>query len=1302
MARPEAVALGGFVPVQEDLRRAIASLVQFTRGCERSGCEKEKTYYVADPCAGDGEGIFSLAKHWVLNGVKESGQPLQDPSRPEQWDDHIRFFLCEMELKRAMKLIAQAKRFVYWNVAHQGDAFLIDNDPDDDGVDVLWHNPPYDFDRNAFTNDNRKRLEERWLARFGPLVAEDGVLLHYVPYYALGASAETIGRHFQQVTCYRVPKPFWEEYHQVVLVGRRRSTLAFPDPGVVRLVEMWSKDPSTIPELPIRGFADAPYKVAWTHKRAPRWEMGSLDSAALLDRYVPWMMSTRAGKLIPIPNVEPERPYTDLMAPRVRLGCDPRPAHIALAAGAGVLSGVELVPDAGQSGPSVLLKGVHRRTYKHLRFRERDGKCVGEERQHHPELHMSVLRLDTGEFRTLSPTTTPSGSEHFEQWTVGDLLARYSQSMLAAFRERCELIYDSRTKNAGPAKFERLSNEPLYAAQEDAVRASLRLLQEKDRSVLLLGEIGVGKTRIALTTAWYQLGGKGRVLVIVPPTLIDEWKSEIRKTITAARVHVVRTVEDIEMVAALPSDAFHVILLTKEDAKLGHAWEGVTVCPKCGHHQTKTKEEAAERRARCERVIVEPINESAEIALRLAEGFATACPNAQLWGVVQTTGGRIVRRARQSTSSSWRDRLYLLKGLARQVRHLIYRSDYRIRTKTVSAWYSFLHAVGEEKFIYDEAMALFRSTLSARKEAPQDLAELHRIAIQALLLLPPFSPWFHTAITEISGYRTLDHWNKSVPFCSSWRTVVSANKALRSGILDLKTFQLQEFSLTPEGEPTYGKRPWRSDAAFNFFIEIITGMAVWTKESTCGERLFQAIGRPAKVPLSQYIIKRHPNLFDFLILEEAQHYGTNANSAQSKAAQQLLSVRLRKRIPTMALTGTVMNGYAKSLFVVMWYLSSAFREEFDQNQSGEFERRYGFLVQVLEMVDEKKQVVVYGTHSDRVTVRARTAHSAPGVLPFAVLRFLLPNAVTIQLSDLEINLPPCIEKLVGSVPNKDQRKRGQAMEDAILDKIASDRFKEGRVGRLFGALAHQPRYYDHATSDTGNRPDGSWTVAYPEDASVSENERLVARWPGLSPELLLPKEEDLLSFLRERLAQGRNAVVAVSRVTLAQRLVRILGAELGVKIVYLDTKKVSARARRSWIEAQKDKGVRILVTSPAAIPEGLNVLVGYFTAVAMFDDPNNNPTILRQFRGRFVRIGMTGLVDFWTFVYKKTTQEYANDLLQQKRIIATATDGLDASSAFEVAGVGESVVFESDLSKVLHTKMLEERARTHEVEARGG
>ena len=1269
MARPESVALGGYYPAPEEVLPAIASTVGVT-------VSDDEDLHVMDPCAGAGYAVRGLTDLWVANVVPRWGQ--------KNCRNRVRIYACELEAKRAEQAVATlrwSRHAVDCSKVVHGDAFLLVNDPGS-SVHILWHNPPYDHDREL------GRLEERWLRRFGPMVTIGGALLHFVPFYALTASAETIGRHYDRVWCFRLPAPHWDAFKQVVLVGRRRHSLATPDPEVVAKVRAWGASAAAIPELPIEGLREPCFTLQTKLTvRPPKWERGTIDLAALLANYEPWTMTDRAGRRLPIPNVEPEGAYADLMAPRIRIACPPRPSHIADACGSGVLSGAMLRPDPGQEGPDLLLKGVHRRGFAHLGWKMKGDQKMAEERQHRPELQLSILDLARGEYHTLKPTVEPTQAHSPAEWSVGDLLLRYSGSMLAAMRDRCDLVFDPTRAADRELVVWPICPQPLMGAQENAVRASLRLLAEPDRSVILLGEIGVGKTRISLITAWHQLGGRGRILVVVPPVIVGEWRAEVGKALPDARVVVVSTVEDVDALAASEPDGLEVVLLSKEAAKLGHEWEGVAACPRCGAGQEETASRIAERRGTCEAVRETPGNEAARIVAMLAEHLGTVVPDAQLQSVVRRVGGRILQKA-AGGAGDWLSRVWVLRSVLAPLRRLICKAavDWETQHVYLFAWVSALQALADDELVIREAMALFRMTLTQRNAGSVSNAvlDVRKFAALALLLLPPGSPFIRSTLAEMERYEGTDYHDRVSPLLdrSTPSLVLNLDRRRRNGEKEVGIYPLAAFGAAGD-EPTYGGRQRGSYEALCFAIERLCARAVWVESEPCGEPLFQAVPRPTRrVPLAGYIMKRHPRFFDFLIIDEA-HVAANKDSAQSRSIQQLLSLQMRRRIPVIAMTGSVMNGYAKSLFVLLWHLSAAFRTEFDYSDHGEFERRYGFLVQVVEQVNEKKERVAFGTVSDRVTTRSRTTGSAPGVLPTAIMRYLLPKAVTVQLSDLEHELPPCVEELVLVRPTEEQRKAATRMENSILTACGRDRFKAGRNGKLFGALGNLPRYYDHATSDVGNGPDGAWTVAYPEGTDVSDNEREVDREEGKDPAVLLPAERELLSRTKVALSEGRNVVVATTRSALAARLTTLL-RKLSVRVSLLDAKKVGAAKRRDWITAEREAGTRILVCNPAALPVGLNNLVGYFSRVAIFDDPNNDPTLLRQFRGRFVRIGMTTDVALWVFVYEGTLQEDANDLLQKKRVVATATDGIDASAAFEVAGVGERTAFEADLGKALY------------------
>ena len=123
------------------------------------------------------------------------------------------------------------------------------------------------------------------------------------------------------------------------------------------------------------------------------------------------------------------------------------------------------------------------------------------------------------------------------------------------------------------------------------------------------------------------------------------------------------------------------------------------------------------------------------------------------------------------------------------------------------------------------------------------------------------------------------------------------------------------------------------------------------------------------------IEKSHPDLFDLLVLDEA-HEMANDGTAQERAAHRLTALGL----PTLMLTGSVMNGYAESLFANLWALSRRFREEFRRDDRADFVARYGFRKRIVEDRDKDGAVVAFGSNG-RITVAMPRATSAKAKRP---------------------------------------------------------------------------------------------------------------------------------------------------------------------------------------------------------------------------------------------------------------------------------------------------------------------------------
>ena len=127
---------------------------------------------------------------------------------------------------------------------------------------------------------------------------------------------------------------------------------------------------------------------------------------------------------------------------------------------------------------------------------------------------------------------------------------------------------------------------PPLGAQEHALRGAALCLRE-NRSLLVIGEMGVGKTYIALGAA--HAAGMRNILVICPPHLVQKWKREVEMTIPGARARIVHRITDLKQLPQ-PDDGGppSITIMSRETAKLSYRWEpaylqrrGRKTCPEC-------------------------------------------------------------------------------------------------------------------------------------------------------------------------------------------------------------------------------------------------------------------------------------------------------------------------------------------------------------------------------------------------------------------------------------------------------------------------------------------------------------------------------------------------------------------------------------------------------------------------------------------------------------------------------------------------------------------------------------------------
>jgi hypothetical protein len=444
----------------------------------------------------------------------------------------------------------------------------------------------------------------------------------------------------------------------------------------------------------------------------------------------------------------------------------------------------------------------------------------------------------------------------------------------------------------------------------------------------------------------------------------------------------------------------------------------------------------------------------------------------------------------------------------------------------------------------------------------------------------------------------------------------------------------------------------------------------------CGEFLHQAVPAPRRYPLADYVCRKHPRLFQLLIADEV-HEAQSDGAAQERALH-----RLSEKIPIcLPLTGSLMNGYAKSLFRNMWAFSRKVRDEFAYSDATRFSKLYGYQKRVLTGDALKKaKVTEYGSSTDRVakTEGGERLSDAPGVLPSFVLHYVLPLSVTLHKRDITPDDRVVDHDRQTVAADAASEANAQRLGAKLIEAVKRDRFDEKLAGKLFGQLAEYPSYYDRASADTGNTPEGDFQIRYPADVGGD----LVASAAGLDSAQLLEKESWLSRVLTTELAEGRNVLIFLWHKELAPRLCRIVREVTGEAPAFLDAGKVQAKKRQDWIDKNVVGKKRVLITNPSCVQTGLNNLIWFSTAV-FFENPGCNPFVARQATGRLDRITQTKDVRIYWPVYAGV-QEKLLDLLQSKMAISQQIDGIDPTAALEMAGAGEAQVQAQDVGLAIY------------------
>lgn len=398
------------------------------------------------------------------------------------------------------------------------------------------------------------------------------------------------------------------------------------------------------------------------------------------------------------------------------------------------------------------------------------------------------------------------------------------------------------------------------------------------------------------------------------------------------------------------------------------------------------------------------------------------------------------------------------------------------------------------------------------------------------------------------------------------------------------------------------------------------GSVLRTVDKTVGLNL------QTRVSIAEYVKRTWTKgAIDFLLVDEVHEY-KGGNTGQGNALAQLSS--MSKKI--VGLTGTLLNGYASSLFYILYRLNPNLMKKrlgYDYNQVKLFVETYG----AHEQVVEAKEV----THEGVVTKmgKALSLKEKPKISPY-LLSVLLDMTIFLRLDEIKMDnglgLPDYEESIELVEIDENLKKPYMNYLGEITSRIRKDK-------RFLGNLAN----------DAIAVPDMPFQIHSAQNEIFYEPEFTREEYGYTN------KEKRLLEIVKAELSQGRKCLVYVhfSNKGVGDDITEMLNKELPQYSTKFLSPTIAAKKRQAWIGNNPSD---ILVCNPELVKTGLDLL--QFPTIIFYETTYNVFT-LKQASRRSWRIGQTENVKVMFMAYADTPQHKALELIGAKVASANSLEG---------------------------------------------
>jgi hypothetical protein len=423
------------------------------------------------------------------------------------------------------------------------------------------------------------------------------------------------------------------------------------------------------------------------------------------------------------------------------------------------------------------------------------------------------------------------------------------------------------------------------------------------------------------------------------------------------------------------------------------------------------------------------------------------------------------------------------------------------------------------------------------------------------------------------------------------------------------------------------------------------------KDTKLSELIEERTGHPCRaqfVPLWQadrekiqreapidFIGRYMHGFFDYAICDEMHQLA--GDTAQGNALGTLVSCANH----LVGLTGTLMGGYAKDLYNLLWRFESEKMKQkgFVWGSAGcaSFVSEYGVLetIETIEPADND-------CSDAKVTTIVK---QKPGASPLLFGELLMHLCAFVFLEDIADKLPSYQETLINVPMDRELQEAYSELEDEMKACLMENRKNRSVISKMLNTLLLYPDHPFGLGTLYGKRrnKDRHWETF------------VIARPRDLPEDRLYSKERRLIEIVKAELAEGRLChVFAVYTKThdVPARISEVL-SRAGIRTAILRA-SVPTTQREAWYAKKVAEGVQVVICHPKLVETGLDLLD--FPTLIFYETGYSLHT-LRQSSRRSWRIGQDRPVKVIFLCQEGTMQTKCLRLMGKKLLVALTLEG---------------------------------------------